>query len=81
MVVKCIEHIDKLRKEAEIKMNISTTVTDRRFVWANGRAAGIGRTIPVRSIGRLPLLRSSVVSSTRYLEEPAELPKQNGGSS
>ena len=27
-----------------------------RFVWANGRAAGIGITIPVCSIGRLPLL-------------------------
>ena len=36
-----------------------------RFVWANGRAAGIGRTVPVRSIGRLP----------------AEIPKQNGRSS
>ena len=29
-----------------------------RFIWANGRAAGIGRTIPVRSIGRLPLLEA-----------------------
>ena len=29
-----------------------------RFVWANGRAAGIGRTIPVRSIGRLPLFEA-----------------------
>ena len=27
-----------------------------RFIWANGRAAGIGITIPVCSIGRLPLL-------------------------
>ena len=26
------------------------------FFWANGRAAGIGITIPVCSIGRLPLL-------------------------
>ena len=31
-------------------------LTYRRFVWANGRAAGIGITIPVCSIGRLPLL-------------------------
>ena len=31
-------------------------VTCSRFVWANGRAAGIGITIPVCSIGRLPLL-------------------------
>ena len=30
--------------------------TCSRFVWANGRAAGIGITIPVCSIGRLPLL-------------------------
>ena len=30
--------------------------TGSRFVWANGRAAGIGITIPVCSIGRLPLL-------------------------
>ena len=30
--------------------------TYSRFVWANGRAAGIGITIPVCSIGRLPLL-------------------------
>ena len=30
--------------------------TISRFVWANGRAAGIGITIPVCSIGRLPLL-------------------------
>ena len=29
---------------------------DSRFVWANGRAAGIGTTIPVCSTGRLPLL-------------------------
>ena len=29
-----------------------------RFIWANGRAAGIGRTIPVHSIGRLPLLEA-----------------------
>ena len=36
-----------------IKANIQT---DSRFVWANGRAAGIGITIPVCSIGRLPLL-------------------------
>ena len=32
--------------------------THSRFVWANGRAAGIGRTIPVRSIGRLPFLEA-----------------------
>ena len=32
--------------------------TYSRFVWANGRAAGIGRTIPVCSIGRLPLLEA-----------------------
>ena len=31
-------------------------VSNSRFVWANGRAAGIGITIPVCSIGRLPLL-------------------------
>ena len=30
--------------------------TSSRFVWANGRAAGIGITIPVCSIVRLPLL-------------------------
>ena len=30
--------------------------TYSRFVWANGRAAGIGITIPVCSTGRLPLL-------------------------
>ena len=33
-----------------------TKQTVSRFVWANGRAAGIGITIPVCSIGRLPLL-------------------------
>ena len=32
------------------------SVTYSRFVWANGRAARIGITIPVCSIGRLPLL-------------------------
>ena len=32
--------------------------TDSRFVWANGRAARIGRTIPVCSIERLPLLEA-----------------------
>ena len=31
-------------------------LSNSRFVWANGRAAGIGITIPVCSIGRLPLL-------------------------
>ena len=31
-------------------------MSNSRFVWANGRAAGIGITIPVCSIGRLPLL-------------------------
>ena len=30
--------------------------SNSRFVWANGRAAGIGITIPVCSIGHLPLL-------------------------
>ena len=29
-----------------------------QFVWANGRAAGIERTIPVCLIGRLPLLEA-----------------------
>ena len=29
-----------------------------RFVWANGRAARIGRTIPVCPIGRLPILEA-----------------------
>ena len=33
-----------------------TFENNSRFVWANGRAAGIGITIPVCSIGRLPLL-------------------------
>ena len=33
-------------------------LTCSRFVWANGRAAGIGRTIPVRLIGRLSLLEA-----------------------
>ena len=34
------------------------TGTCSRLVWANGRAAGIRRTIPVRSIWRLPLLEA-----------------------
>ena len=29
-----------------------------RFVWANGRAARIGRAIPVCSIGRLPIFEA-----------------------
>ena len=37
-----------------------------RFVWANGRAAGIGITIPVCSIGRLPLLEP--LPSLPYIE-------------
>ena len=38
--------------------NYSANVSNSRFVWANGRASRIGRTIPVRSIGRVPLLEA-----------------------
>ena len=40
----------------EMKVTFIFLVTCGRFVWANSRAAGIGITIPVCSIGRLPLL-------------------------
>ena len=32
--------------------------TNSRFVWPNGRAARIGRAIPVCSIGRFPILEA-----------------------
>ena len=38
------------------KLFIDSEKINSRFVWANGRAAGIGITIPVCSIGRLLLL-------------------------
>ena len=47
---KCVGrhyHIDKLIR-----------LTHSRFVWANGRAARIGRAIPVCSIGRLLILEA-----------------------
>ena len=38
------------------KVHLLTWQTRSRFVWANGRAARIGRAIPVCLIGRLPIL-------------------------
>ena len=43
-------------KQAPLEAKKNTRLSYSRFVWANGRAARIGITIPVCSIGRLPLL-------------------------
>ena len=76
-----ISHDISVKSHLPVHLSIPQSETDSQFVWANGGAAGIGRTIPVRSIWASSTFRRIAVSSTRYLEEPAELPKQNGRSS